>query len=95
MKTLMSFNFHKVGIFFADIFHVIPTPQCLRIRLALIRPVFSTGAIIKPNWNKVRKEKKGFSGFLFCLDFELCAKNLKTSFYTLTWTRFFTLLLLI
>ena len=33
-------------------------PYNALLYLVLIRPLFCIGAIVKPNWNKVRKKKK-------------------------------------
>ena len=33
-------------------------PYNALLYLALIRPLFCIGAIVKPNWSKVRKKKK-------------------------------------
>ena len=40
-------------------------PDNALLYLALIRPVFCTGAIVKPNWNKVCKNKKTICHNLF------------------------------
>ena len=48
------------------VYHIMTVPCNALLYLALIRPVFSTGAIVKQNWNKVCKNKGSgsrFSGF--------------------------------
>ena len=48
--------------------HIMFVPYNVLLYLALIRPVFCIGAIIKPNWNKMCKKKVHFKQNKACIE---------------------------
>ena len=58
LKILMKTNVKIVNlvVFIVPYNALLYLPDNILLCLALIRPVFCIGAIVKPNWNKVRKK---------------------------------------